>query len=141
MCADQLVEKMPHRYRSVFLIDNELDGDIYIHGKTFNELHDAMVYQKENGRKIGIYRIERSIMRGWTGNNFERYNYRGVEIVTHDIGKDYKDYHVKGWFGRGYTYYHVYNVHDLDFVLLFIDSMKSRVKLRKEDISNETTIF
>lgn len=133
--------KIPHRYRSVFLVDSELEGEAYIHGKTFDELHDAIVYQKENSRKIDIYRIEGCIVRGWTGNDFERYNYRGVEIVTHDMGKNCKDYHVRGWFGHVNTYYHVYNVHDLDFVLLFIDSMKSRVKLRKEDINNGTTIF
>ena len=141
MSVKQLVETLPHRYRPVFLVDSGLGSEAYIHGKTFDELHDAIAYQKENGRKIDIYRIEGSIMRGYTDNDFERYNYRGVEIVTHDIGKDYKDYHVRGWFGHGNTYYHVYNVHDLDFVLLFIDSMKSRVKLRKEDISNGTTIF
>ena len=125
---EQLVEKLPHRYRSVFLVGSELEGEVYIHGKTFDELYDVIVYQKENGHKIDIYRIEGSIVRGVTGHKFERYGYRGIDIVTHDIGKDYKNYHVRGWFGRGDTYYHVYNVHDLDFVLLFIDSMKSRIK-------------
>lgn len=141
MRVEQLVEKLPHRYRSVFLVDSELEGEAYIHGKTFDELHDAIVYQKENGHKIDIYRIEGGIMQGWTGHKFERYDYRGIEIVTHDMDKEYKDYHVRGWFGRGDNYYHIYNAHDLDFILLFIDSMKSRVKIRKEDIKNETTIF
>lgn len=138
MNVEQLVETLPHRYRSVFLVDSELEGEVYIHGKTFDELYDAILYKKENCRKIGVYRIEGSIMRGVTGHKFERYNYRGIDIVTHDMGKDCKDYHVRGWFGRGDTYYHVYNAHDLDFVLLFIDSMKSELKMRNEDINDET---